>query len=739
MGRIVLVIVGLSLLVPGNEQGNSNGNCGQGQGNSNGNPGQGQGSSNGRGNPANTSCQSIVLFGGEFTGNIMAPNYSCSNNTENLTIANSTICLFSFDFMVNSSQNGTDPYVFFNYSKTGVWLLNTSSSYQLNITRDVVRRPTQCICVVQNKCSLNWTQVNRNPCNKSSYLPNCSVSCLDPKSVCDKAEYTTDNGNGNESTSNDDIIKFQNQSPTCQKYGSPVKKPELEISTDKLNTSSVKGLSSNTTDKAQAINALINDVLELMVNKTSAFIALGVNQGVLMKPQSASTTQDVSVIYSPNTNLSILEDTTQSATFPLAINIPQEALKKASEQNTSKHFTAVFRLLEFPKDLNASAVLNDAVYSIDMGTKINNLSNPINITFRNAVQTGFNLECNSWNGNGTYPTWTNEGCNTSNLGSNVICQCVHLTFFAVLLAPDPSAPISNSDLNNLTYITSIGCGLSIFFLGVALFMHFLLRRMRKSDSVRILINLMLALLLLNLTFLTNEYVADTGNVNGCKVMAGFMHYTLLCSFTWFGLEALHLCLQLRTKPEPIPHYFTKICIAGWAPPAVIVTMLFIFQKYSLLVIHPDKGKDVKMCWITDTTVHYVVNIGYYSVVFAFTFTTFIVMLRWIFLLRKAAVLHLKPPPVPGKRSKTRTLDVISVMGLCCTLGITWGFAFFAYGALKLPSYYIFTILNSFQGFFLFIYYYNNSRFIGENVTLSENSTTTKMDTMENPYENSKSS
>ncbi|KAL7872623.1 hypothetical protein SRHO_G00076060 [Serrasalmus rhombeus] len=427
----------------------------------------------------------------------------------------------------------------------------------------------------------------------------------------------------------------------------------------------------------------------MMGDKTTASVTVGDAQGVFVKPKDRTKLEAVSFIYSENTDLSIIQDKTQTEKYPTVISIPKEAFEKAANIDNITLFTSVFRFPNFTKDAKNSTVLNNEVYSIDMGTEITNLTNTISFIFRSVKK------------------------------------------------PNPTETISSTDLSNLTYITSIGCGLSIFFLGVALFMHFLLRRARQSDSVHILINLFVSLVLLNLTFLTNEYVANTGNLIGCKLMAGFMHYCLLTSFTWFGLEALHLCLQLGRNSTPIKHYLTKICIAGWAPAAVVVTVVFCLQKYNQLVIHADDGKDVKMCWITDSAVHYVVNIGYYSVIFVFTFTTFVIMLRWIFLLKGTAANRREPLASSGKRTTTGTSDALTVMGLCSTLGLTWGFAFFAYGALRIPSYYIFTILNSFQGFFLFIYYYKTSKFVGDQMTSEKTSTTTEATSVENPYEKPK--
>ncbi|XP_068433626.1 adhesion G-protein coupled receptor G2-like [Clinocottus analis] len=316
-----------------------------------------------------------------------------------------------------------------------------------------------------------------------------------------------------------------------------------------------------------------------------------------------------------------------------------------------------------------------------------------------------------------------------------MCKCSHLTFFAVLLAP-PNQTLSTSDLNSLTIITQVGCGLSMFFLSIVLFMHALLRRTKASAATKILIQLVSAMFLLNLTFLINDFVAKLKNSVACRIVAVLMHYFMLTTFSWFAVQAFHLCLNLYTGGQiVIRHYILKVSITSWVLPSVVGIVLLILGKYGEQVISTnDSEYNVTMCWITDSNVHYIVNIGYYVLVFLFTFTTFIITVYWLFCLKRVG----RATSSTGIGPKRKGIAII--LGLCCLMGITWGFAFFAYGVLRIPSYYIFTVLNSLQGFFLFIYYYNTSQ--QEEILSSQGSSSGTLTVQsnvhsDNPYDNIK--
>ncbi len=49
------------------------------------------------------------------------------------------------------------------------------------------------------------------------------------------------------------------------------------------------------------------------------------------------------------------------------------------------------------------------------------------------------------------------------------------------------------------------------------------------------------------------------------------------------------------------------------------------------------------------------------------------------------------------KRKTFRKQLMMVLSLFLLFGLTWSVAFFSYGPMLIPSYYIFSVLNSFQG------------------------------------------
>ncbi|XP_043074812.1 adhesion G-protein coupled receptor G5 [Puntigrus tetrazona] len=612
------------------------------------------------------------------------------------------------------------------YSNDNGVSLSRSPPYTLNISRSVI--PT-FVCLIEAKCSkmINWFSPGQDCMwtnTSTKYDQTCNITCVNPTKRCKDAKY--DNScSGDESKINN--IKFQNETSFCYKCGNPFQVMETVVlpneMSNKFNTTKTE------TDAGAAAEVMksLASIVATMKNLTVASISMGNVKGILKKISPESKIKTSYLIYSSATGIRVLEDADVLKNYSNAFSIPEEAAMKALNQSAENAFISVFRFPNMTKDAENSTVLNDEVYAIEMGANITNLSDPISLTFKISQTVIGSPVCKSWDGNGSQPNWTTEGCITIKGQNDITCKCEHLTFFALLMIP-PNVTISSEDLNALTYITYIGCGLSLFFLSIGLFMHFLIRKVKATDSAHVLINLFVALFLLNVAFLSNEYVARAKDTTACKVMAGFMHYCLLSSFTWFGVEAFHLCLQMAKHSVTIKHYILKISVVGWAPPALVVSVIYALHRYGEQTITTGTS-NVTMCWILDSDVHYYVNIGYYSFIFIFTFSTFIVVLRWLSMLKMS---RLNTVTVV-KHSRTATSDITSVLGLCCMLGLTWSFAFFGYGALRLPSYYIFTILNSLQGLFLFIYYLKTSTLIGDPAA-SEESTMTEVTNTENPYE-----
>ncbi|XP_041077346.1 adhesion G-protein coupled receptor G2-like isoform X2 [Polyodon spathula] len=389
---------------------------------------------------------------------------------------------------------------------------------------------------------------------------------------------------------------------------------------------------------------------------------------------------------------------TNKDTDTIKVTISNEALQKAIGRNESMQVGIImFNKSIFPDAQNSSLLL-DEVIAIELGTPISDLTDNITITFYHEY-TLEDRKCVFWDviSNGSNAIWNESGCQTVCGTNQTVCSCNHLTFFAVLMSPN-NITLSNISLKALTYITYIGCGVSLFSLGVTLFMYIMLRKSDHSTTIHQ--SLCSALFLLNLAFLLNEWLTSY-NIHGlCQLIAALMHYSLLCTFTWFGIEAFHLyLLMIKVFNTYIKHYRKKLSLVGWGIPAIAVIVCSSLKKYGNYTIYTEKGS-VSMCWLTDPAVRYV-TIACYALVFLWSMVIFSVVTLKIVQLGKSGSSHLE-------KGSTRR-NVCTLLGLCCLLGLTWGIIFFNFGALEEPALYTFTILNSLHGFFVFLRYYALSK------------------------------
>ncbi|XP_050779253.1 adhesion G protein-coupled receptor G3 isoform X2 [Gopherus flavomarginatus] len=295
--------------------------------------------------------------------------------------------------------------------------------------------------------------------------------------------------------------------------------------------------------------------------------------------------------------------------------------------------------------------------------------------------------------------WNTSGCVTTLRDKETVCCCDHLTFFTLLMSPSLDVTVQM-----LLTIANVGCGISVVFSAFTIILYFALRfaykKFKSNDTAKIHVNLTSSLLLLNLAYLLNRWIFSLGHLGLCKGIGGFTHYCLLCCFTWMAIEAFQLyLLVIKVTNIYMRHYMVKLCLVGWGFPALVVTITGSMNSYGKYTITDMANQPtLTLCWIDSAhlVVHYVTNCSYFGLILLFN-TLILVVVAWkLFCLQHATA---------GKEEKIEAWKGgLTVLGLSCLLGATWGLAFFTYGAMSVPAVYLFTVLNSLQGLFIFIWF-----------------------------------
>ncbi|NWH86183.1 AGRG6 protein, partial [Aegithalos caudatus] len=420
---------------------------------------------------------------------------------------------------------------------------------------------------------------------------------------------------------------------------------------------------------------------------------------------------------SPQNNASDFQiDFDKDQTSAIAsVVLPPSLLKNLSQDEFEVISRAQFTFFNkngLFQDAENPANLTSFVVACSIGNlTIQDLQDYVKVTIKHTkIQEDPKPTCVFWdmNKNGGSGGWNPAGCQVDAESSEneTVCLCNHLTHFGVLM--DLQRTVTQIDPQNtkvLTFITYIGCGISAIFSAATLLTYIAFEKLRRDYPSKILMNLSTALLFLNLIFLLDGWIASFDIEGLCIAVAALLHFFLLATFTWMGLEAVHMYIALvKVFNTYIRRYILKFCIIGWGLPALVVAIVLASANTNASHIYGKElyGKDANgqggddFCWIKNEVVFYVTCAGYFGIMFLMNVAMFIVVMVQICGRN-------------GKRTNRSLKEEIlrnlrSVVSLTFLLGMTWGFAFFAWGPLTLAFLYLFSIFNSLQGLFIFVFH-----------------------------------
>ncbi|XP_061133441.1 adhesion G protein-coupled receptor G3-like isoform X1 [Syngnathus typhle] len=416
------------------------------------------------------------------------------------------------------------------------------------------------------------------------------------------------------------------------------------------------------------------------------------------------------------------EESRERPTPEHGVHIPSSALQRSTAPESTDLVVVVVTVLDSayfkpPKRRRflpgpPGTVLGGTVLVVQAGLNpLQNLSEPITMTFKHNKKVANGIcvfweEINEEDGTGH---WSTFGCITSNAGNEFICRCNHLSFFAVLVNPDLS--LSEEDAFNLSLITYVGSALSVIFTIISLIIYSCVNKQQPERAIGLHMHLTAALLCLHLCFLLcclwawrlGEQQTDWF----CGALGFLLHWSLLATVCWSALEGFHLYLLLvRVFNIYIRRYLLKLSVVGWGMPTLIALICGasgVYGKYTLKLWDSDNynNSTMQLCWMNNKFIHRQAVIYATTMVFPCLVVVFNSCMLGLVVFK---LWRLRAGGGPnGAREKTSRLwkDCVTVLGLSCVLGLPFGLSSATY--VSLPGIYIFTVLNSVQGAFVFLW------------------------------------
>ncbi|XP_077900497.1 adhesion G-protein coupled receptor G7 isoform X3 [Ictidomys tridecemlineatus] len=327
--------------------------------------------------------------------------------------------------------------------------------------------------------------------------------------------------------------------------------------------------------------------------------------------------------------------------------------------------------------------------------------------------------------------WDTYGCYKDKGTDGFLgCHCNHTTNFAVLMTFKKDYKYPES----LDILSNIGCALSITGLALTIIFQIVTRKVRKTSVTWVMVSLCTSMLIFNLIFvfgiensnknlsrresdinidfgdnqMLTEDTIETPNPS-CTVIAAFLHYFLLATFTWSGLSASQLYFLLIRAMKPLPpHFIIFISLIGWGTPAIVVAI-------TVGIIYSQSGnnshweldyRQEEICWLAIPNNNDFIKSPF---LWSFLIPTIIILISnvVIFIVITIKVLWKNNQNLTSTKKVSSLKKILSTLSIAVVFGVTWILAYFMLindDDIRIVFSYIFCLFNTTQGLQIFILY-----------------------------------
>ncbi|XP_072577722.1 adhesion G protein-coupled receptor E1 isoform X3 [Vulpes vulpes] len=327
------------------------------------------------------------------------------------------------------------------------------------------------------------------------------------------------------------------------------------------------------------------------------------------------------------------------------------------------------------------------VQGIMTGEKTDGFSDPIIYTLEN-IEPKQEFErpiCVSWDTNVEVGRWTSSGCVVLEASeTHTVCSCNQMVNLAIIMA------YGELTMDFSLYIIShVGMIISLVCLVLAI-ITFILCRSIQNHNTYLHLHLCVCLFLAKALFLTG--VDKIHNKMGCAIIAGILHYLYLACFFWMLIEAVMLFLMVRNLK--VVNYFSSrhvkmwyLCVFGYGIPGLVVAVS--------VGVQPQGYGMHNRCWLNTET-------GFIWSFLGPVCT--IIVINSILLTWTLCILRQKLSSVNAEVSKLKDNRLLTCKAFAqlFILGCSWVLGIFQIGSMARIMAYLFTIINSLQGAFIFI-------------------------------------